>query len=65
MTMDDNLLEKMKEESTKKDPMVPRTVRLTPDVDAEIHEFAEKNGLDFSVVVRAIMILGWEEFTNR
>lgn len=65
MTMDNELLEMMKENSTKKDPMVPRTVRLEPDLDNEIHSFADEHGLDFSVVVRAIMILGWDEFNKR
>lgn len=64
MTMDNDLIKQMEEESQKRDPMIPRTVRFNPELDEELHAFAEERGLDFSVVVRAIMHTGWTHFKN-
>lgn len=58
------LMDKMRKESVKRDPMIPRTIRLGSEMDDQLHEFADDNDLDFSVVVRAMLFLGWKEFTG-
>jgi hypothetical protein len=63
--MDHELLNRMKEDSSKKDPMIPRTVRLPRELDGKIQTFANEKELDFSVVIRAILMLGWDEFNKR
>lgn len=65
MTMDNNLIERMKEDATKREPMVPRTVRLPAGLDGDLQSFADEMGFDFSVVARAIIRLGWDEFQKR
>lgn len=63
--MDNELLQQMKDESDKKDPMIPRTIRLGGELDQELHDFARKHQINFSAVVRTVMILGWAEFKRR
>lgn len=63
--MDESILEEMKEKSSKKEAMIPRTVRFGREIDKDLQDFADSNGLEFSVVVRTMVILGWKEFNNR
>lgn len=53
-------LQKLKELSTKDEPMRARTVRLPPELDQELRDFCGKYHIRFSVLFREIARLGWE-----
>lgn len=47
-----------------RDPLVPMTLRLPPELEKEIREFAYYNDLPISVTLRKIVSLGWLELLS-
>ena len=55
-----DLVDSLREQSTKKEPMVPTTVRLPIELEEEIRDFCASNKVSLAVILRECIQRGWD-----
>ena len=59
-----DLVDSLREQSTKKEPMVPTTVRLPSLLEEEIRDFCASNKVNLAVILRECIQRGWDQIVS-
>lgn len=64
--IDQKILDEMMRESTKDEAMIPRTLRLPPDLDKEVRAYCDSNQgrIKWAVLARKCFEIGWRQLTS-
>ena len=59
-----DIVDSLREQSTKKEPMVPTTVRLPSLLEEEIRDFCASNKVNLAVILRECIQRGWDQIQS-